>query len=118
MSAEVKHVKPCKECPFRRKSTPGWCGGSEPEWYVESALADYTSYGLAPCHTTATPENMLGNAACAGALIFAANNCKDPRDRDRSDAVGMVAQSDDVFRTRQEFIDHHRGPKSIRSWEE
>lgn len=125
---EVKFKKPCNDCPFRRDSIPGWCGDSEPEWFVESALADYTQYQdgsyLAPCHQTVDYndpdwESKLGDAAaCAGALIFAKNRCKSPRDPNRNAAVRSVdTDYETVFASPDEFIEHHRGPNSIRSWE-
>lgn len=114
----VKHRKPCRDCPFRRASMSGWTGGAPPEWFTESALADFTGYGLAPCHETATEEQPLGMVACAGALVFARNNCKSPRDPERADAIRLVeSDPETVFVNPAEFINHHRGPNSMRSWE-
>lgn len=86
-----------------------WLGsGNEPEWYIESALSDYTAYGLAPCHMTQSEDAPVGDKACAGALIFAANQCKSPRDPERAAAVRSVGQDrETVFTTAAEFIEHH-----------
>lgn len=108
---------PCNDCPFRRNAVPGWLGASRPEWFVESALSDFAEYApgapMAPCHQTVNYEDddwlaKLSEAdACVGALQFAANNCKSPRDPERSAAVRAAGQNPDVFRTSQEFIDYH-----------
>lgn len=117
--------KPCNDCPYRKNATPGWLGASKPEWFVESALSDYASYQggsiMAPCHQTVNYEDPdwqdgLGeDEACVGALQFAANNCKSPRDPERSAAVRAAGPNPDVFATSQEFIDYHEGSK-IKSW--
>lgn len=123
----VKFTRPCSDCPFRRDSTPGWTGDSDPEWFVESALSDYAEYQagskLAPCHQTVDytdpdwPTKMDQVAACAGSLIFAQNNCKTPRDPERERAVKQVdADHETVFTSRQEFIDHHRREGGMQSW--
>lgn len=104
----------------------GWTGGAAPEWFVDSALADYAQYGtskLAPCHKTVDysdpdwDEKLDDAAACAGSLIFAKNNWKSPRDPERSAAVQQVVRdTEKVFATAQEFIEHHRGGE-FKSWE-
>ena len=40
--------KPCKECPFRKKSAPGWLGSSTPEGFMATTLSDVEM----PCHLT------------------------------------------------------------------
>lgn len=109
--------QPCNDCPFRRNAVPGWLGASGPEWFVESALADEAEYApgahFAPCHQTVDYEDddwreRLEDAdACVGALQFAANMCKSPRDHERAAAVRAAGQNPNVFRTPQEFIDYH-----------
>jgi hypothetical protein len=126
MTPPVKFVRPCSDCPFRRKSLRGWTGSAPPEWFVDSALADYAEYGsskLAPCHETVdyTDPNWLEKlneaAACVGSLIFAKNNWKSPRDHERAAAVNKVERDTlNVFATREEFIEHHRGGE-FKSWE-
>lgn len=126
----VQFKKPCNDCPFRRAALQGWLGGAGPEWFVDSALADYADYGfpvgpqVAPCHKTIdyTDKDWLTSqaddaAACAGALIFARNNHKSPRDPERAKAVASVERdTEDVFATPQEFIEHHRSGE-FKSWE-
>jgi hypothetical protein len=113
MSVPVKRLTPCFDCPYRRESVAGWTGSNPPQWYVDSALADYTAYGLAPCHTSATEEKPLGTMACAGALIFAKNQCKSPRDPERAAAVAQVEQDrETVFDRPDDFLDHHTWEKT------
>jgi hypothetical protein len=126
--AQLKFKQPCNDCPFRRDSLAGWCGSSEPEWFVESALSDFAAYQdgttVAPCHKTVDygDEQWEGTleeaAACAGALIFARNNCKSPRDRVRAEMTAAVdADHERVFSNGAQFIEHHRNPAGMRSWE-
>lgn len=116
----MKHTlrKPCNDCPYRKNALPGWTGQADPEWFVDSALSDAALYQggatFAPCHKTVdysspTWEDDLGDSeVCFGALRFAANCCKSPRDPERSAAVRAAGRGDDVFSSPQEFLDHHK----------
>lgn len=102
--------KPCKACPFRRKSAPGWLGASTPEEFLrEQTLRDLEM----PCHSTVDYENpwwrdRLDQARfCAGALIFFANICKLSRDPSRP----RLPKSSEVFASPQEFLEHHLTPR-------
>lgn len=119
----LKFKTPCSDCPFRRNATPGWLGASEPEWFVESALADYTAYGDAPCHQTIDYEapgweaQLHEGAVCVGAVIFAKNLGKMPHDPRRAEMVRSVeVDREGVFASPDEFIDYHRNA-AVRSWE-
>lgn len=119
--------QPCRECPFRRIAPPGYLGSAEPQWFVDSAVADRVDYGpgiaAAPCHLTvdySTPgwEERLPDAdACIGSLQFAANWMKLPRDPVRSAMVSDAGENPDVFATPEEFLAHHNDPDGLRSWE-
>jgi hypothetical protein len=126
----LKFKKPCNDCPFRRASTPGWTGGAPPEWFVDSALADFAQYHfgdgpqVAPCHQTVDytdpnweQKHLPDAAACVGSLIFCKNNAKSPRDPERSLMVSEVKRdTEEIFTTAQEMIDHHRRPDGMWSW--
>src|SRR5882762_2976657 len=77
-----QHTKPCKDCPFRRKSLPGWLGDNDLENFTLLAVSDVQM----PCHLTpgdgAAPNMEMHPKAsqCAGRGIFLANMCKSPRD--------------------------------------
>lgn len=125
----LRFTQPCNDCPFRRNAIKGWLGGAPPEWFVESALADYADYSndanAAPCHQTVDYDDpdwintqAKDAAVCAGALIFARNLCKQPRDPARAEMVQAVEQNKiGVFDNSQDFIDHHRDPEGMLSWE-
>jgi len=97
---------------------PGWLGAATPEDFIESTLSDE----MMPCHPTVDYENpdwqeeMLSPDSnvqhCAGARIMYRNQCKRSKNVDfmRAEIAGAVAEvhpSAAVFRTKQEFLDHH-----------
>ncbi len=98
--------KPCNECPFRRKSIPGWMGDATPEEFIEATMAD----AAMPCHMTVDYEdpnwpsmNQPETSYCYGALVFFRNTCKKSRDKERP----IAEPSKDVFAHRMEFLNHH-----------
>ncbi len=105
MLADLK--EPCRECPFRRESAPGWLGADTPENFIETTLADYEM----PCHQTVNYEDPgwfteLDKAqACAGSLIFFSNICKRSRDPKRP---RLPADRTNVFTNPFEFLKHHK----------
>lgn len=108
-----QHTKPCKDCPFRRKSLPGWLGDNDLEDFTIAAVSDVPM----PCHLTpgagAAPGfEMHPNASqCAGRGIFLSNMCKSPRDKD---ILKLPADREAVFSRPQEFVEHHsRGEMKI-----
>jgi hypothetical protein len=125
--------KPCKDCPWRRASSPGWLGDGDPEYFLSSALADefggvheeHGSYAE-PCHLTvdysddAWAEKPEEVQVCVGALIFYRNvdQFKLPRQPERSELICSVEPDHEaVFSTPEEFREHHTGERSMRSWE-
>src|SRR5579862_6948711 len=78
-----QHRKPCAECPFRRKSLPGWLGGLTPDEFRWLA----NSEARMPCHSAAhgkgigidyrNPDPALPQ--CAGRAIYWANQLKRAR---------------------------------------
>lgn len=110
--------KPCSDCPFRRKSMPGWLGASAPERFIGSIMTELPL----PCHQTIDYDGDPSwkekweaqeiGSICAGALILSANLCKMPRDRE---FPRMKSDREQVFATPNEFIDHHR-KLGVGSW--
>jgi len=101
--------KPCKECPFRRKSLPGYLGNSNPKEFIETTMADTPM----PCHLTVDYEDEDGAEKaeeeaeyCYGALVFFSNTCKLSRDPERPKAP---ADHDEVFSHKMQFLEHHEG---------
>lgn len=101
---------PCSECPWRRRSVPGFLGPHKPEEWCEIAHSD------APiaCHKTVVVTDPIERTGswthpklrqCRGAAIFRANVCKTPRNPNR--AVGPE-DKESVFASNDEFINHHR----------
>lgn len=118
---ELRFKLPCNDCPFRRNSLAGWTGSAEPEWFTGAALSDYPND--CPCHQTVDyedpdwKEDLEDASVCVGALIFARNCGKLPRDPEASAMVMAVEQNKEaVFTHSQEFIDHHRQREGVGSW--
>lgn len=89
---DEQHTEPCHDCPWRRKSLPGWLGGSTPEDWVATAHSDQ----LVTCHTT-------GNQQCAGVAIYRANVCKMAYPPN----LKLPADKKVVFAWPTEFKEHH-----------
>lgn len=124
--------KPCRECPFRRASWPGYLGADTPEGFVTK-----TEAGVAmPCHLTVDYEapdwDERADAAplCAGALTYLKNTCKLPYvpppelpvpeflRRDIPQVLDALEDAtpdhDTVFSSQAEFIEHHARGRATR----
>lgn len=102
----TQHKKPCKDCPFRRKSLPGWLGDNDLEEFTLLSVSDEKM----PCHLTpgdgaALDFEMHPDASqCAGRGIFLSNMCKSPRDKS---VLVLPSDRELVFSRPQEFVEHH-----------
>jgi hypothetical protein len=95
-------MKVCNDCPFRKKSVPGWLGPWENAWHIMQSV--YHNYF--PCHKTIKYDGITkGTIPCAGALIFCKNIMKLPRD---PMMCGEVEKSDLIFQTEAEMMLHHK----------
>ncbi len=101
--------KPCNQCPFRRKSLPGYLGTASTSQFISSTMMDEPM----PCHQTVDYEDpnwkdqlrVEGSAHyCAGAAVFFANICKETRDPFRE---VLPADHIAVLASPLEFIQHH-----------
>ena len=105
MKAPAK--KPCRECPFRRKSAPGYLGNDTADHFLALTMRDHEM----PCHISVDYErkdwrNTIGSAQhCAGAATFFANIGKLSRDQGRAQRPKSTA----VFTTPMEFLKYHGG---------
>lgn len=99
--------EPCKECPWRRESAPGWLGPTSAEDWVLTAHAETPIM----CHRTIKESGSYeGTKQCKGAAIFRANVFKSPRREDM--AVGPQ-DTETVFATNDEFLKHHNQNKVL-----
>lgn len=142
VSSDNMCKKPCRDCPFRRKSLPGWLGAASPEHFMLTTFGEkavevdggkLTMMMPAgpeqpmPCHLTIDyndpywsekwNENWESGeetgSLCAGAAVMFANRAKKPK------YINLPKREPDrenVFTTPQEFIDHHRS-SGFRSWQ-
>lgn len=95
--AANQHQSPCSDCPFRRDSLRGWLGGYTAQEFAAMAHGE----DMLECHVIAGKQ-------CAGAGIYRANVCKDPRNRA---LIVLPADKKNVLGSRAEFIQHHTLPK-------
>lgn len=110
---KLKHKTPCKQCPFRRKSLPGYLGASYPDEFL--FLTIHADEHM-PCHVAINYEKkdwqtkQLPNAAhCAGSLIFMKNQCKQPVDAElRARKEQVEIDTETVFQWPSEFLTHHK----------
>ena len=105
----LKHKKPCSECPWRRKSLNGWLGGYPLDDFINNIQFDGAPL---PCHKTShfakDPLDEDDLDFCAGALIFMKNSCKYPHHPEYGDVLEKIEKdTDNVFHWPQEFRDHH-----------
>jgi len=107
---------PCKECPLRRSSTPGYLGGYTPEMYVEVMK----SPASIACHMS--PGFYEGDIPrqrhCTGIAAFRANtghiaamNGRPTHAHESTEYVGSNA--DEFFANEQEFIEHHAKGQAV-----
>ncbi len=111
----LRRKHPCAECPWLRKSAPGYLGADNPEhFYRTSVTHERVPESAMPCHMdidyndpdwkdTQYPDAEM----CAGTLIYFRNHLKSPRDPGMRDAVRAVEPSPHVFSSPQEFFAHH-----------
>lgn len=91
--SKKQHTTPCGDCPWRRKSIPGWTGSVPPNQWILDAHGETRI----DCHT------LLGQQ-CAGAAMYRANVAKKPRDR----ALLILPRNKElVFSNPFEFKEHH-----------
>lgn len=106
---------PCKECPFRKESLPGWIGGHEdPSEITKLVLADQRF----PCHLDVNKLMHDGGhtfedaaamgATCIGSLAFMNNQHKRSRGRATAMLQDEVGKRDDVFKCASAMHAHHR----------
>lgn len=94
-----QHTQPCKECPFRRVSLPGYLGGNDPKSFAFHANTD----GPFPCHIAMrrAPKNP---AQCAGRAVMWTNQCKKSRD---NSVPRLERDTEKVFGHIGQFNKHH-----------
>jgi hypothetical protein len=96
---EKQHNAPCSDCPWARKSIPGWLGSDTAEDWIKLAHGE----GSADCHGTMQVDGSPWS--CAGLAIYRANVCKSVRD---PEALRLPPNRASVFSWSSEFLDHHK----------
>lgn len=122
--------QPCRECPFRKKSLPGYVGGHADVMEIHTIINADQKF---PCHMEVTDIkddllNALGEdeddalgmsdeqafheatqeaGHCVGALIYMNQTCKKSRDPQISRLQVEAGKSEEVFASPIDFLGHH-----------
>ena len=93
--------QPCRECPWRKDSAPGWLGPQSADEWLRAV------HGETPiaCHMTIPRSGGWGRKTkqCRGAASFRANVFKTPM----NSTVAVGPRDDSVFGSDAEFRAHH-----------
>lgn len=103
--------KPCKECPYRKESLPGYLG--EANYDPELFLQQLDMPELHPCHLAVdweshTEQELLEAKKCVGALQFMNNSFMISRSQNIAVLQKEVGKNDEVISFKHNFIKHHR----------
>lgn len=98
--------QPCKECPYKKDSLPGYLGESsyDPERFLQQLEGQ-----VHPCHLTVDWENNNHDKSqvCIGALQFMNNSCMMSRNKDVVALQKEVGKNENVLSFKHNFIKHH-----------
>lgn len=106
----------CRECPFRRTSTPGYLGEAtgDPRGFL---APHYHGGSHLPCHMKVdwtSPDRQLlalEAPACVGLIQLLKNSCKYPESRHQQQLVAQAeVDRKNYFGFPHEFIEHHTWP--------
>ena len=108
-------LRPCAECPFKKTSAAGWIGGhDDPEEITR--LVEHVGF---PCHMDVTSIKDKNSDIdhseacdmaryCSGGLIMLNNSLTLSRVEEVAMSQREVSKSNDIFRNKHEFIEHHK----------
>ena len=103
---QLKHTKPCNQCPWRKDSPQGWLGGYSPELYADAV----DNNEVPACHLQDKGPDDNKTAMCAGALATMYMQCKSAYNTPGGDeARKVVGLNIDCFSNVYEFYKYHAG---------
>ena len=108
----MKHCKkPCAECPYMKKSMPGYFGDNDPTEYQVAIHRDT----VVACHTTSKYDvnGVTTPVVCRGHLLAQKKVCKQIRHEDAVDVAKSEAFQEQYDELKDEvlgfdFAEHHR----------
>ena len=102
--------QPCKQCPYRKDSAPGYLGeaSGKPEVFLKQLELD----NVHPCHImvdweNGTVEDYVKAPVCTGALQFMNNSCKLHQNQVIQDQQRGAGKNDEVISFPHNFTKHH-----------
>lgn len=100
---QLRVKEPCNECPFRKRSLPGYLGGHPLEPYRQPPSAGMPT----SCHCTDRGAGDPRTSFCAGSLAVIANDPDVTPLDEYAEAAAVVGKRDDCFDTVADFAKHH-----------
>lgn len=100
----LQHRKPCKECPYRRKSPAGYLGGYPLEPYRQPPSAGVPT----TCHMKDKGAADPATAFCSGSLAVIANDPKVTPAPGYELAALAVEDRETCFGSVEEFAEYHK----------
>lgn len=100
---QLRHKKPCSDCPFKKESLPGWMGGFSLDSYAQPP-----SVGMpTSCHQADFGSRSPKTTFCAGSCAVIANDAELER-HVIYPAVDEVGPREDCFPSVEAFVQHHQ----------
>lgn len=99
----LKLTEPCNDCPFRKRSLPGYLGGHPLEPYRQPPSAGMPT----TCHCTDKGASDSRSAFCAGSLAVINNDPNVEVLPEYADAAEAVGKRAECFDTVDDFAQHH-----------
>ena len=105
--------KPCSECPFRKRSLPGWLGPWKLDDFTNVRSGIIHGETRFVCHETVTDDQegelRAGNLVCTGSLICRNRSCKSSREPEMAALERDVREHEAVpdIMNAWEFEEHH-----------
>lgn len=97
-------TEPCKECPYRKRSMPGYLGGHPLEPYRQPPSAGMPT----SCHMTDKGADDPRTSFCAGSLAVIANDPNVVPLEEYAEAVTLIGSRPDCFDTVEDFAEYHK----------
>jgi hypothetical protein len=101
-------MKTCNECPFNKKSIPGFLADYTPKVIHDIVMSEqhFPCHKTLPAVNTLTPQEALEFPRCKGSIMYMKKGCKLPNDKN---LFNDISKEDlDEILSIPEFFNHHK----------